>query len=151
MVISVLWKHLNHRMFELWKHHYPCKQCVLFHVFQWQNSPTLHKMWCCDSTIQHNAQSRSIWTMQWHLVKAFLTAEVTLQHESSNLFPNNIYEAYLIYFSLTASLLYCLYNVYHLLHNSSLCSSTPVFSSLQLWNTKFNLHAPGSHCCDSCS
>lgn len=48
--------------------------------------------------------------MQWHLVKAFLTVEVTLQHESSNLFPNNTYEVYLTHFSLTASLLYRLYD-----------------------------------------
>ena len=47
--------------------------------------------------------------MQWHLVKAFLTVEVTLQHESSNLFQNNTYEAHLIYFSLNAALLYRLY------------------------------------------
>jgi hypothetical protein len=37
---------------------------------------------------------------------------------------------------------------YHLLHNSSLCSSTLIFSSLQLWNTQCNLYTPGLHCCD---
>jgi hypothetical protein len=41
--------------------------------------------------------------------QTFLTGEVTLEHESSNLFQNNTYEAYLIYFSLPASLLYHLY------------------------------------------
>jgi hypothetical protein len=99
--------------------------------------------------MMHKASPYKPWNVIWS--KLSWQSKSNFQHKSSNLFPNNTYEAYFNLFQshcLLAILSILLFTIRCI---TAVCISTPFFSRLQHSNTQCNLHTPGSHGCDSCS